>query len=80
MPLPSAPAATAEKDCVRSGKAPPVSIVMVDRRFWTSVINLDAIVEAGMITRDELGVCDFADDAEEAWTRLVARDAGAQWR
>jgi uncharacterized protein (TIGR00730 family) len=63
-----------------TGKAPPVSVVMVDRKFWSSVINFEAIVEAGMITRDELGVCDFAEDAEEAWTRLIARDVGAQWR
>lgn len=63
-----------------TGKAPPVSTVMVDRKFWTSVINFDSLVEAGMITHDECGVFDFAEDAEDAWTKLVARDVGEQWR
>jgi uncharacterized protein (TIGR00730 family) len=63
-----------------TGKAPPVATIMVDRTFWTSVINFEALVESGMITRDECGVFDFADSADEAWTKLVANDLSAQWR
>jgi uncharacterized protein (TIGR00730 family) len=63
-----------------TGKAPPVGTIMVDRKFWTSVINFDALIDAGMITREECGVFDFADSADEAWTKLVANDLSAQWR
>jgi uncharacterized protein (TIGR00730 family) len=63
-----------------TGKSPPVATVMVDRKFWTSVINFDALVEAGVIARAECGVFDFAEDAEEAWAKLVASDFGAHHR
>jgi uncharacterized protein (TIGR00730 family) len=60
-----------------TGKAPPVSTVMVDRKFWTSVIDFEALIEAGMIARAECEVFDFAEEAEEAWARLAATDLGA---
>jgi uncharacterized protein (TIGR00730 family) len=57
-----------------TGKSPPVATVMVDRKFWESVIDFDALVEAGMIERSECCVFDYADDAEEVWERLVEAD------
>jgi hypothetical protein len=53
-------------------KAPPVTTVMVDRTFWKSVINFDALIEAGMISRADCSVFEYASDAEEIWTKLVA--------
>jgi uncharacterized protein (TIGR00730 family) len=60
-----------------TGKAPPVTTVMVDRGFWESVIDFEALVEAGMIERAECGVFDYAEDAEEVWTKLAATDLNA---
>lgn len=63
-----------------TGKSPPMTTVMVDRKFWRSVIDFDALVEAGMIERAECAVFDYADDAEEAWARLAAADLNAHAR
>src|SRR4030095_10545382 len=41
-----------------TGKAPPVATVMVDRKFWQSVIDFDALIEAGMIEPAECRVFD----------------------
>ena len=60
-----------------TGKSPPVTTVMVDRTFWQSVINFQALIEAGMIERAECGVFDYADDAEDAWAKLAASDLTA---
>ncbi|MFA6268140.1 MAG: LOG family protein [Pseudolabrys sp.] len=60
-----------------TGKSPPMTTIMVDRKFWTSVINFDALVEAGMINHRDLGVFDYADDAGEVWTKLAATDLNA---
>ena len=53
-------------------KAPPVPIVCFDRRYWTKLINFDALIEEGMITPADLKLFSFADDAEEAWEVLIA--------
>lgn len=58
-------------------KAPPIGIVMVDRAFWQATVNFETLVDNGMITRDELKLFDYADDAEEAWAKLAASDLGS---
>jgi uncharacterized protein (TIGR00730 family) len=57
-----------------TGKSPPVATVMIDRKFWQTVINFDAMIEAGTIDRADCGVFDYAEDAEEAWAKLAASD------
>jgi predicted Rossmann-fold nucleotide-binding protein len=41
------------------------------------VINLDALVEAGMVGEQDIELLDFVDDAEEAWQRLADQGIGA---
>ncbi|WP_424136587.1 TIGR00730 family Rossman fold protein [Roseomonas chloroacetimidivorans] len=52
-------------------KAPEIPIVMVDEGYWRSVINLNALSEAGMISPEDLALFRFAEDAEAAWSCLV---------
>lgn len=56
-----------------TGKSPPVATVVFDRKFWEAVINFDALIGAGMISRSDCGVFHYAEDAEEAWTMLKDR-------
>ncbi len=60
-----------------TGKAPPVATVMIDRKFWQTVINFDAMIDAGTIDRGDCGVFQYAENAEEAWTTLAATDLKA---
>ncbi|MFZ5779164.1 MAG: TIGR00730 family Rossman fold protein [Pseudomonadota bacterium] len=53
-------------------KAPAVPILCFDRRYWTTLINFEALVEEGMIAPADLELFRFADDAEEAWASLLA--------
>ena len=55
----------------QTDKVPEVPIVLVDEVYWRSVVNLDALVEAGMIAPSDLGLFRFAADAEDAWNCLV---------
>jgi uncharacterized protein (TIGR00730 family) len=55
----------------QTNKAPEVPIVLVDEGYWRSVINFDAMLEAGMIGPADLGLFRFAENAETAWTCLV---------
>lgn len=57
----------------QTNKAPPVPIVLVDKAYWTSVIGFEALVEHGMIAREDLDLIGFAEDAEGIWAELLAR-------
>ncbi|MBS0246790.1 MAG: LOG family protein [Proteobacteria bacterium] len=59
-----------------TGKSPPVATIMVDRQFWKSVINFEALIEAGTIAPSDMSVFEYADDAGEVWTKLAAKDLG----
>jgi hypothetical protein len=54
-------------------KAPAVPIVLYDKAYWQGLINFEALVEQGMITRADLELFDFADSPEEAWQWMVRR-------
>jgi uncharacterized protein (TIGR00730 family) len=57
---------------VQTRKAPRIPIVVFDRSYWTRMINFEALVEEGMIAREDLGLFSFVKDAEEAWSALLA--------
>lgn len=52
-------------------KSPPIPIILVDKEFWTKVINFDALVEFGTISPEDLNLFHYADSAKEAWDWLV---------
>ena len=54
-------------------KAPDLPVVLFDESYWRSVIHFDALVDAGMIDRKDLSLFSFAENAEEAWSQLLAR-------
>ncbi len=60
-----------------TGKAPPVATVIVDRAFWEKVINFDALIDGGMVDGTECGAFEYAEDAEDIWTKLAAQGLAA---
>ncbi len=56
----------------QTGKAPKVPVVLVDRAYWTSVVNVEAMIDAGVIAPTDRELFVTADDAEEAWEALLA--------
>ncbi|WP_197703831.1 TIGR00730 family Rossman fold protein [Variibacter gotjawalensis] len=58
-------------------KARNVPTILFDETYWRSVINFDAMVEAGMVSPRDLDLFDYAESAEAAWDMLQKRDLGA---
>ena len=54
-----------------TGKSAPLPIVLLDHAYWHSVVNFDALIDNGMITARELGIIQFAESAEEIWSKLL---------
>jgi uncharacterized protein (TIGR00730 family) len=56
---------------LQTKKMPPVPVLLINRHYWTRVINFEALAEAGMIDRVDLELFCYADDAESGWRELV---------
>ena len=56
----------------QTDKAPRIPIVLFDEAYWRSVVNLDALVEHGMINAADLELFRFAESAETVWSSLLA--------
>jgi hypothetical protein len=51
---------------VQTAKITAIPVLLFDRAWWQRVVNLDALVEDGMIARADLGLIRFVESAEEA--------------
>jgi uncharacterized protein (TIGR00730 family) len=58
---------------IQTHKMPTVPVVLIDRSYWTRVINFEMLAEEGMIDRINLNLFSYADGAEAAWQELVKR-------
>ena len=47
-------------------KAPDIPVVLFDETYWRSVLNFDAMVDAGMILKSDLDLFTFAESAAAA--------------
>ncbi|MCU0882855.1 MAG: TIGR00730 family Rossman fold protein [Hyphomonadaceae bacterium] len=48
----------------------PLPIVLFDRTYWQSLLNLDVMVEHGLISPDDLALFAYADTPEGAWAAI----------
>ncbi|HEY5072145.1 MAG TPA: TIGR00730 family Rossman fold protein [Caulobacteraceae bacterium] len=56
----------------QTDKSPRIPVVLVDEAYWRSVISFETLVDQGMIAATDLNLFEFAQDAEEAWIKLLA--------
>jgi len=62
---------------VQTGKIARVPILLVGREWWQRLIDWDLLADRGMIDRADLGLVEFVDTAEEAWS-AIARHYGVE--
>jgi hypothetical protein len=58
---------------IQTQKMPTVPVVLIDRSYWTRIINFESLADEGMIDRANLELFSYADNAEDAWRELVRR-------
>jgi uncharacterized protein (TIGR00730 family) len=56
---------------VQTGKIRPRPILLFGRAFWERLIDLDYLVETGMISPEDPQLVHFVETAEDAWARLA---------
>jgi len=57
---------------LQTGKAPRLPIVLVDKEYWSRVIDLDVLCEEETISRSDCDLFHYAENAEEAWAVIAA--------
>jgi uncharacterized protein (TIGR00730 family) len=58
---------------MQTAKMPTIPVVLVEKSYWSRVINFATLVEEGMIAPADLDLFSYANDAEDAWRELVSR-------
>jgi hypothetical protein len=57
---------------VQTKKASPVPIILFGSEYWKRLINLDVLVEEGVVSPEDMGLFQFMDDPQEAWEAIQA--------
>jgi uncharacterized protein (TIGR00730 family) len=55
---------------IQTGKCRKRPILLFGREFWTKLINMDHLVESGMISPQDTQLFQYVETAEEAWDLL----------
>ena len=48
-----------------------IPVVLVDKSYWTSIVNFERLAEEEMISPEDLDLFSYVEDAEGAWNALV---------
>jgi hypothetical protein len=54
----------------QTGKVRKRPILLFGREFWSRLIDFDLLIDSGMIAAGDLGLFNYVETAEEAWTVL----------
>ena len=56
---------------IQTHKQDPMPVVMVGRRYWEKLIDFEFLVEEGSIAERDLDIFTYADNAVEAWQKIL---------
>ncbi|WP_428897496.1 hypothetical protein Dip518_001286 [Parelusimicrobium proximum] len=57
---------------VQTGKKDGMPIVLVGKKFWNEVVNVEKLAEYGLISHDNLKAYKIVETAEEAWKVITS--------
>lgn len=66
---------------IQTGRMQPVPVLLFGRAFWDSILNWEALADAGTISADDLELFNFVESAADAmeviesWQDIPAREA-----
>ncbi len=63
----------------QTGKAPPLPIVLYGEAFWREIVDFDAMVKHGVISKQDVEMFGYADTPEQAWALLVKGGVLTRW-
>jgi uncharacterized protein (TIGR00730 family) len=61
---------------IQTGKVRKIPVLLFGRTFWERVINFQALLEDGTISKEDLDLFTYVDTAEEAWEIISRAEEG----
>lgn len=61
---------------IQTKKIRSMPVMLFGQAFWERVIDFEALVDEGVISRDDLSLFSFVETAEDAWSRICAHYDG----
>ena len=55
---------------IQTHKSPPVPVILVGKRFWDRIVNIQAMAEEGVISPTDLELFSYAEEPEEIWNLI----------
>lgn len=52
---------------IQTKRVAPMPVILFAEEFWRSIINFEALADAGTISPEDLDLFKFAETAEEGW-------------
>lgn len=59
---------------IQTEKIKPMPVLLFGKKFWSKVINFDALVEEGTISASDLHIFKYVETAQEAWEIIAHFD------
>jgi uncharacterized protein (TIGR00730 family) len=56
---------------IQTLKSPTIPIVLVGKEYWQRAVNFEFLNEEGVISADDLAMMTYADNADEAWDKII---------
>jgi uncharacterized protein (TIGR00730 family) len=56
---------------IQTGKIDSIPILLFGREYWKRVINIDAMIDEGMVAPEDKNIFTFVETAEEAWNCIA---------
>ncbi len=58
---------------IQTGKlSKPLKVIVYGESYWREVMNFDALIEHGMISKEDLKIFDFCSSVDEAFEKITA--------
>ena len=56
---------------IQTLKSPTIPIVLVGKEYWQQAVNFEFLNEEGVISANDLAMMTYANNAEEAWAKII---------
>jgi uncharacterized protein (TIGR00730 family) len=50
----------------------PLKVIIYGENYWREIINFDAMIEHGMISKTDLKILDFCTNVDEAFDKITS--------
>ncbi|KAA3656971.1 MAG: TIGR00730 family Rossman fold protein [Calditrichaeota bacterium] len=55
---------------IQTGRMPKMPVYLFGKDYWTNVVNFDLLVDSGMISKEDLDLFVFMENAEALWQHI----------